>query len=700
LTRRAGWLMGLSVIGSLISSTAFPQASLVAEAQKDLLEEVVVTARKIEESVQHIPMSVQVLSKGFLERADLTRLYELQFNVPGLVVNDIGMFGAGFSLRGIADQIGASFSVSSHLNGVYLGTSNLAIARMFDLERIEVLKGPQGTLYGRNSTGGSINFITRAPQREFNANIEAAYGSFDTARTEGYVNVPFEKSAMRLAFIGSEGDGYISNSVDDRKFAESDFWGARASLLINPSDKLQIDIMAQYVRDDGASGDLWDPQPQFLPDPDDIWLTTVTLPNPYLETENDTVNVNFQYDLGYAQLHSITGYAHSKVNGLDDCAGSPILRGCVRGVDPLDYDQWSEEIQLTSNADALFDWLVGINFFNGDESGEFHLSVPFFSPVPLNDGSSTAEETAYAGFGQATWQIAPLWSLTGGLRLSHEKNRVSSIGTGTEDHHTLTVAEDDWSHVSWRLDLEHAYNENVLVYAGVSTGFKSGGITTDVLPDGEFDSFGPENLTAFETGVKSQSADKGLTLNASTFYYDFRDLQVGTVVITEEGRPVSDIDNAAKAEVYGVDSDGSLAISDSLKLSGGVVWLPKREYVEFQGDVTGETFSGNDIIRAPEWSGTVAIDYELPWRDQGRFSARLEYNYRSQIYFTKENSPLYEQGGFGLLNVFLRFEATSRKWYVFATGRNLTDEPYFNQVLIQSSPGYPANYEVGFGLRY
>lgn len=379
MTMRSAWLIALSAAVSLVSAPAFPQVPSVAKAEKDLLEEVIVTARKIEESVQDIPMSVQVLSKGFLEKADVSRLYELQFNIPGLVVNDVGMFGAGFSLRGIADQLGTSLSVASHLNGVYLGSSNLAIARMFDLERVEVLKGPQGTLYGRNSTGGSINFITRAPQDEFSAHVEAAYGSFSTARAEGYINVPFEASALRLAFIGSEGDGYISNSVDDRKFAESDFWGLRGSLRISASDKLQLDIMAQHVRDDGASGELWDPRPDFLPDPDDIWLTTVTLPNPYLVTENDTISMNVHYDLGYAQLHSITGYARSKVNGLDDCAGSPILQGCTRGVDPLDYEQWSEEIHLISDGDGAFNWLVGVNFFNSDESGEFHLSVPFLA---------------------------------------------------------------------------------------------------------------------------------------------------------------------------------------------------------------------------------------------------------------------------------------------------------------------------------
>jgi outer membrane receptor protein involved in Fe transport len=170
-------------------------------------------------------------------------------------------------------------------------------------------------------------------------------------------------------------------------------------------------------------------------------------------------------------------------------------------------------------------------------------------------------------------------------------------------------------------------------------------------------------------------------------------------MFTDEG-VITDVQNAAKAEVYGLDLDGLFAISDSLTLSSGVVWLPKREIVEFGHDPSDDTLAGNDLIRAPEWSGTSAISYELPWQGYGIFSARLEYNYRSHVFFSKENSPPWEQKGFGLLNVFLRFENSSRKWYVFATGRNLTDQQYFNQILIQSAPGYPANYEVGFGLRY
>ena len=175
--RRRRWAAGL-LTSAFVVGVWLPVATLAQAPPAEGIAEIIVTARKIEENLQDVPMSVQALSGDFLDEANLTRLYELQFNTPGLVVNNAGLFGAGFALRGISDQGGSSVSVATHLNGVYLGNANLAIARMFDLERIEVLKGPQGTLYGRNATGGSINFITQTPQDDFSADIEGAYGSY------------------------------------------------------------------------------------------------------------------------------------------------------------------------------------------------------------------------------------------------------------------------------------------------------------------------------------------------------------------------------------------------------------------------------------------------------------------------------------------------------------------------------------------
>jgi iron complex outermembrane recepter protein len=690
----SGWPVGVAVVAALLPAVAFPQSPPPAAIEADRIDEIIVTARKIEESVQDVPMSVQVLPGEFLDASNLSRMYELQFNVPGLVVNSIGLFGVRFALRGVSDQ-SVGRAVAAHLNGVYLAGSSLPIDRLFDMERIEVLKGPQGTLYGRNATGGSINFITRQPEDGFSAGIEGAYGSFATARVQGHVNMPVRNAALRLAFIASDGDGYIRNSIDHRRFAEEDFWGVRASATIDIGEAARLQLVAQHGRDDGASSEVWTPRPDHLPDPRDIRLTTVTLENPYLVVDNDFVSLNLEYELGFGTFRSVSGYGRSQVRNLDDCAGIPLFEGCIRGARPLRHEQWSQEIQLLLPGTGAVEGLVGAYYFKADRDLRFHTLIPRVDPNPIYDYHAVTSEIATAVFGQSTLHMSERLSASIGLRLSSEKSRLSTIGSGVEDSPSLLVAGHDSDDLSWRLDLKFAPTVDTLLYAGVATGYKSGGFTT-ALSAGEPDSFDPENVTAFEVGGKSRWMNGRLTLNAAAFYYDYKDLQVSTVT----SRGSLEVDNAARAEVYGLDAEALLKVSGRLDASVGVVWIPKREYVEFSHALTGDTLSGNTLIRAPEWTASAAIGYEHPVQGHGMLSGRLEYNYRSSHFYTKENQPQFAQEGFGLVNLLLRFEAASRRWYLFASGRNLTNEDYFNQVFLQSSPGYPDTYEAGAGWRF
>ncbi len=685
--------------GTLLMTAAFllPHRAAAA-ADAAVLGEVVVTARKIEENVQHVPMSVQVLDTDFLADADLSHVYELQFVIPGLVVNNVGMFGAGFSLRGVADQAGGGSAVATHVNGVYLGDAQLAISRMFDIGRIEVLKGPQGTLYGQNSTGGSINLITRPPEAGPLADIEAAYGSFSTTRVQGHVDVPIANASVGLAFAASEGDGYIRNSVDGREFAESDYRGLRASARIGLGRDGRVDIVAQHVEDDGASGELWTPNPQFLANPRDIRLATVTLDDPFLELESSLVTVNLSYDFGAATLVSISGYARNGVRDRDDCAGEPFLQGCVRGERDGRYRQWSEELQLRLPGSGRVDGLVGVYYFASDLDSRFYQLVPLVNPNPLNDARQTASDTAAALFGQATLQLTGQWSLTGGLRLGRDERRVTTVGSGVADSPTKLAGRRDSGGDAWRFDVAYAASEDLRFYASVATGYTSGGFTRQVR-SGQLDDFGPEEILAYEAGVKSRSPRRRLTLNAATFLYDYRDVQVSTTELVE-GQPFTGVDNAAKAKLYGIDAEASLQATDRIGLSAGAVWMPKREFTEFTDEQTGRVYSGNRLVRAPRLSSTVAIEYAGPLRGLGSLSARIEYNYRSAYFFTRDNVPKYAQDAFGLLNAFVTLALPEGRWQLFAAARNLTDEDYFNQVFLQSSPGLPSTWEIGAGCRF
>jgi iron complex outermembrane receptor protein len=511
--------------------------------------------------------------------------------------------------------------------------------------------------------------------------------------------LPVQAAAFRIAFIASEGDGYIRNSIDSRTFAEEDYWGLRAALRIEPSEDISLDLMAQHVRDDGASGDLWTPRPDFLVDPNDIRLTTVTLANPYLISETDNVSIRFQHDFGIATLRSITGYARSEVRNLDDCAGMPFLLGCVRGADPSRYDQWSQELQLVFAREGSVEGLVGAYFSSADAYLHFHQTFPLISSQALNDYRSSTEEPAAAVFGQATVHLAEDWSATAGVRLSWEEQRLSWIGTGVNDVPPTMTGEDDSDDVSWRFDLQRAVTDDIMLYGSVATGYKSGGFVTSTPSAEGPDRFEPEYLTALEMGGKTQWLDRRLTLNASAFYYDFEDMQVSTTNFAN-GRVTVEVDNAAKAELYGLDVEVDFHASDGFSVSAAAVWLPKREFVAFDDNSTGNTLTGNELVRSPEWTATSAVSYEIPLLQFGALSARLEYSYRSGYFYTPDNNPAFAQDSYGLLNLFLRFEASSDDWYVFASGKNLTEEDYFHQVFFQSSPGYPATWELGAGYRF
>jgi iron complex outermembrane recepter protein len=681
----------------LVFAPALPAAA-GASPLAVALDEVVVTARKVEERALDVPMGIQILDSGTLANEGSGSWYGLQFAVPGLVVNNIGLFGAGLSLRGVANQSGAGSAIATHLNGMYIGNASLAVTRLFDMDRVEVLKGPQGTLYGSNATGGSINMHTRAPGQQLDAAVEGAYGSYSTSRVQAHVDVPVGEAALGIAVIASQGDGYIRNSVDGRRFAEQDFWGVRVSARAAFGESGRIDVMAQHLRDDGASGDLWTPNPAFLAEPKDIRLATVTRDDVFLDLENSVATVDVSYDFGSTRLVSVTGYARNGLGNRDDCAGGFLfLQDCVRG-DPDDsYDQWSEELQLQFTGNETLDGLVGAYYFESRETSHYFQQLPVVNPNPMYDGRQTGASSATALFGQARLRVGTRWTVSGGLRIGQDEQRVTTVGTGVRDSPTLLVGRKSAGNDSVRLDAAWAVNDRSRLYASVSTGFTAGGI--DRLPQGgELDEFRPEHLLAWEAGLKARTPDGEASVDISAFYYDYRDMQVYATELVG-GVPLQSVGNAAKARLYGLDGAGSVRLNERLALSIGVVWLAGRDYADYADALSGEDFSGNRLVRAPDLSGSMALEFEQPTGGLGSLTARLGVDYRSAHYFTPDNDPLFAQDAFALVNARVQFEVADGRWRVYGVARNLLDEDYFNQVFLQSSPGLPATFEIGAGIR-
>lgn len=683
----------------IASFTVMPGRSSGAGPGSGEIEEIVVTARKVSEDIFRVPMSVSTLSGDMLQMTKIDDLYEMQFEVPGLVATTAGLWGSHLAIRGVSDDGGRSPTVATSLDGVALDQAGAALTRLFDVERVEVLKGPQGTLYGRNATGGAINVINRSPEGDFSAAIEGSYGSFGTVRTEGYVSLSASKYvAIRVAGLASEGGGFIRNTADHRRFAEEDYNGVRASVRLTPSDKLTLDLRSQTVSDDGGIAELWLPRIDYLVDPKDIYLTTVTQDNPFLATTDRVSSMTADYRPGRLLMRSISAYGKSLTRNLDDCGVVVGLPSCVRGARPDDHAQWSQEFHLVSLPKARNQWIVGAYYLENDSYTRFYTDVPLRLPFPINDYVAVGHGNAWAIFGDATWVLDSHWGAITGLRVNRESSRRTSSGTGINDNPIPVTRRGTWGNTSWRIGIQFAPSRDALMYATVTTGFRSGGLSAGTA-GGEYDTYDPEYLTAYESGLNWKSHSGRHDLRAAVFVYDYQDMQVQSTVLIDT-RLQSVVDNAAKARIHGLELTSTTHIGGSWTLTAGAVWLAQREFIDFTNELTGDVLSGNQLTRAPELTASLALSFQHSLRHLGDFSVRLGYNRRSDFYFTKENEPWSLQHGFGLLNLVLRLEAGSGRWYVFATGRNLLGSDYFNQVFLQSSPGRPKTVEAGFGWRF
>ena len=271
----------------------------------------------------------------------------------------------------------------------------------------------------------------------------------------------------------------------------------------------------------------------------------------------------------------------SEVRNVDDCAGIPPLEGCVRSALPNEFAQWSQELQLVFPRSGAVEGNVGAYYADADTVQDLYQLLPLISTLPLSDSHSTSSNPASALFGQATVYFADRWSATAGLRLSWEKHGFTTIGTGIGDSPTLLVGKTESDALSWLLNLKYTVRDGLMVICRRFNGVQGRRIQHISLVDGEPDVYKPENLTAFEAGGKSQWLSGRLTLNAAAFLYDYEDLQVSTVVVAG-GDFVFGVDNAAKAQIYGIDADMNYIVSERWSVSGGVVWVPKREFVKYR----------------------------------------------------------------------------------------------------------------------
>lgn len=598
-----------SVLSAVTLAAVLPSA---ASAQSVNEDEILVTAQRRAERVQDIPLAVSAFSAAAIQEQGIVTLEQVAPRVPNFYFGSFGALRPQLYIRGIGSHQfdpGSEASVGVFADDAYLGRSSGVFGSMKDIERIEVLRGPQGTLYGRNTIGGAINVITRAPTETFEAQAEIGASNYDGYDLFGVVSGPLAESGAvrgRVAAWRTYRDGYMTNLTTGNRFQGTDNWGGRARLDFVPNDRLTIGLTAEISRDDGQgfAGESegagpWSagpppaavnpanplfvffaagggPEPQPTPDRFEAYLSF----DPRLQRDIDAYAARVDYDAASATLTSITSFRSLDASDSRDLEGSSL--SVIDQYSTETSDQWTQEFRITSNPGGALsfggrlDWILGVFYYHDESSRRDRFELGVNSVIggggAQTDTTSTAYETeSSAIFGQATYHFTDAFEVTLGARYTHDSKEATSIGTTTDAAPLVpapfaTTNEDSWSSFDPRIVATYHFSPDLTIYASWSTGFKSGGFQYVPFSAAQADIiFNPEEIEAFEVGLKSEWFDRRLRVNLAAFHYDYQDLQITRIINTPA--PVNLITNAAASTIQGVDVEFNWLPTENLELN-------------------------------------------------------------------------------------------------------------------------------------
>lgn len=661
-------------------------------AQENVLEEIIVTAEKREASIQDTALAITAVSGDLLENGGLDEIEDLSLDAPSLVFSRAGG-EAQLYIRGVGTNlfgIGQDSSVAVHQDGVYQGRAQMGLTQFLDVERVEVLRGPQGTLYGRNATAGVINIIHRAPGDEPEGYVNLKLGNFNRYDGEAAYGGPIgDNAGFRLA-VRYGSDGGFTEDLDPRGGDEVDGGetvAARATLTFALSDTINARIIGDYTDFDGDNrtirprGDLHRSAAegaQALPDFDQTRNEVDSFQKWTISGVTTEVTAGLG---GGLSLTSITGYRQFEDSFRFNTDGTEIF--VTQTHFERDTDQFSEEIRLACDCEA-YEWIAGLYYFTEDK--EEALGLPAINFGGAFNIFATNKTDAWAGFGELTWHFSDRLDGIVGVRYSNEEKEDWNLRGltggnfdglfGASDPRAFSFSfpprntTDDWNAFTPKLGLKYDYSDDIMLYGTLTRGFKSGG-TNSLSGDPAFD---PEYLWSLEVGGKSTLADGRAIANASAFYYDYTDLQVST--FTEGTVRVT---NAAEATVVGIELDVSTVLSDQFTWDTSAMLL-NAEYDRFVtrfGGGNGAVLDveGNKLINAPEISLTSTLSYSADI-GPGTFSALAQIAYRSEVYHSQFNETEVGQDSVTLANVRAGITFLNGVEVSFVV-RNLLDEEYY-----------------------
>ncbi len=710
--------LGLTRLATAVSCALFGGAALAQQSgtvsDSAKLEEVLVTASKTgENSIQKTPIAVTAISADSLENAHAGDVHDLAQLVPGLQVAQTDAFAQIF-VRGVGSNNvfnGSDPSVTVHVDGVYYARPFMQFADFLDVERVEVLRGPQGTLYGRNSVGGTVNIISREPGNTFDAAVSASAGNYSLLDNMIYLSGPIAGDVVTasIAAAHSEHDAYRKNIVasgNDVDDLESD--AVRGQVRVRLGDRVVATTRADYAsRDQDIVGFSMLRQPfnattnSILGNYDKVALD---LPN-HAVVRLWGVSEDIAADLTDSlQLRSVTSYRESELRAVEDGDATNESRTEVRLGER--QHQFSEELNLVGRFDRL-ETIVGLFYFTERVHSASSVTLPLNGL--LADFKPITDTEALGVFAQGTYHFTDQWSLTLGARYSDETKefdqRIVRYNTGTGAVLGAPISyhgERSFNSTTPKVSLNWSPTDTLMLYAGATRGFKSGGFNfNSANPRQGFD---PETLWSYEAGLKSELLDRRVRLNLTAFRYDYKDLQVNGFIAVGQ----TDIVNAATAKVDGAELELAAIPIESLRLSANVAWLDAKYERYPNAPVPGGgsiDASGNRLNYAPEWSASLSAQYTHDLSSGAALYLRSAYSWKDDAFYTPINSSIVGQEAYGVVDASLGYRSPQEQWDIELYGRNLSDEQYLTNVYTASAvpagiPGAPRTYGVRVRWKY
>jgi iron complex outermembrane receptor protein len=684
------------------------------EAAGQFAAEIVVTSTRRAERLQDIPIAVSVVTSDQLQDIAASDISVLQQYAPNVSIyqgrNQSTTLTAFIRGIGQSDPLwGVDPGVGLYIDDVYVARAQGALLDVYDVERIEVLRGPQGTLYGKNTIGGAIKYVTKPMSDTLEGSFSLGLGSFNTQEYRFNLSGPIVEGKLRGKIAAAKllRDGYGENLYQNRDVSDKDTTAYRAGLEWLPSEKVSLQLNFDRTEDDAEPIGLT----RLEANPFCVLFTGVACP-PYpdlFDTESGIDPVNETESTGYSlaltweisdalQFKSITAYRETDTRNWIDFDTTPLA---IADSEATYYDdQTTQEFQLLYTGSDVWDGVFGLYYFDGTAGGR--VEAIFFTNFP-NTTEGYVDTTSYAVYADANVHLTGKLTLNLGLRPTREKKRgvafnvYNTDNTFTDYYFVAADFDDETTFTSWapKIGLEYQFNPDVMGYVKVNQGFKSGGYNvraqSTLFPDTALP-FDDEVMTVGEIGFKSVLANRSLVLNGAVFYGDYTDIQVSTFTSYDsDGDGVDDAFfgnflNAGDATVKGAELEYNWSSRSFFGLSGFLAYLDTDpDFLDENGDGIVDT---QVITNAPELTGAIRANFDWPLAGGGLITASVGYSYRDESMLTNEGGPDPRdpsgqtplepifQDSFGLLDAWVAWLSPQAKWRIGLSGKNLTDEEY------------------------